>query len=206
MSYRERVLVTLVWDRISNGTKDSRVGCETFSIMSCSRTILCYLLLFLPGLLVVAPSWAHPSHESYAELEWGEQGALNVALKVIPEDLERALKLHTGESITLRDDSKTHRLLEVYLQEHFYLGRRTEPPPLTVVGIELTFRETWVYFTLRDGRSADPVLTFTVLMDTVDNQVNRARRLWQPDAPALVFRSTEPRQAIKVSQEYEPRE
>lgn len=171
------------------------------------RALSWLLLLVVQGIIGVALSFAHPSHESYAELEWDDiQGTLNVALKVIPEDLERALTLREGKPITLRNDAKTQQLVRSYLLEHFYLGRQNESLALSVEGIELAYRETWLYFSVPKPRGTDPVLTFTVLMDTVDGQINRARRLWYPSAPALVFRSTEPSQPLKVLQRQDQHE
>ena len=59
---------------------------------------------------------AHPFHASYAELSWSEAGdALEVALRVIPEDLETALSRDAGSRVLLDPEAPPAELIEAYL-------------------------------------------------------------------------------------------
>ena len=80
-------------------------------------------LLGLAALLLVAAAdlSAHPSHSSFAEVEWSERGTLDVALKVIPEDLERALSTQVRRTMVLVDTPEVRTALSAYLQQHFRL-------------------------------------------------------------------------------------
>ncbi|MCB1036066.1 MAG: hypothetical protein KDD47_19750, partial [Acidobacteria bacterium] len=61
---------------------------------------LCALFGLLPG-----PALAHPYHTTTAQAEVNrEAGTLEVALKVLPEDLERAVERYSGEKVRLELD------------------------------------------------------------------------------------------------------
>lgn len=178
-------------------------------------------------LVAAADLSAHPSHSSFAEVEWSERGTLDVALKVIPEDLERALSTQARRTMVLVDTPEVRSVLSAYLQQHFRLlhsaspGARSAAPAgdedtgatLELVGMELDYRDTWIYFSIatpltekpRSGiASGDPsglqriTLRNTLLMDVEPGQTNRVRRLWAPDASVLVFSTTEPQRDLMV--------
>ncbi len=147
-------------------------------------------------------STAHPSHASYAEIE-RDGDVFNVALSVTPEDLERALGLLAGASVTLVDTPEVRALLTTYLAEHFLLrDKRGESNAATasidLVGMELGYRDTWIYFTIDGSGISEPLLTNTLLMDLEATQTNRVKRLWAPDAPTLLFTASEPERALEV--------
>lgn len=159
---------------------------------------------FLRLLLLLAfplAAWGHPFHSSYAELERSASGALNVSLQVIPEDLERALSLQAQAPVVLVDTPALRALLTDYLAEHFSLSSGGTP---RVLGLELDYRETWIYFTL-PAPGAQATLRNTVLFDVETTQSNRVRCLWAPTAPALVFNREEPQQALAVYDATDPK-
>ena len=146
-----------------------------------------------PGL-----SQAHPFHSSYAEIEWSETGGLDVALRVIPEDLERALSLRAGRNVVLVDEPSVRELLVSYLAEHFRLLPGDDQSEPRLVGMQLDYRETWIYFSLSAPQGADAALHNPLLMDLEPTQTNRVRRLWDPEAPVMVFSAAEPRRPLAV--------
>lgn len=175
--------------------------------------------------LLASPVVGHPSHSSYAEIEWSDAGELNVALQVIPEDFERALSLATNRPMVLVDSQAVRDAIQTYLADNFYLGdidsqarlkstdNSTDAEPLpaqplainspttevVVVGMELDYRDTWIYFSIRGDVSRDSTLTNTILFDVQPTQVNRIKALWAPDSATLVFTATEPVRSLVVS-------
>lgn len=158
----------------------------------------CGLWLLLAVLLCSPAARAHSVHGSYAEIEWSPEGHLHVALQVIPEDLERALSARAGVDTALRDTPAVRELLTAYLREHFQLLGGAARRELHIVGMELDYRDTWIYFSLRAGVAPQraPRLRNTVLMDLQAAQTNRVKRLWRPEAPVLVFSAAEPERAL----------
>lgn len=155
------------------------------------------LFALLPVLLLLqSNAEAHPSHSSYAEVEWGPESSLDVALKVIPEDLERALSQTAGKRVPLLDRPEVRELLTLYLQRHFRLS--STDGPLQLVGMELAYRDTWIYFSLPATRDPQLLLENTLLMDLEPTQTNRVKRLWAPEAPVLLFTAAEPRRRLAV--------
>jgi hypothetical protein len=158
------------------------------------RTVLAAGLLWLH---LAGTAFAHPFHASYAELERGAGGTLDVALQVIPEDLEQALTEFAGRRLVLADSPAVRRVLQQYLSARFRLLADGGPAPLSLVGMELGYRDTWLYFTL----AADPAgaeLENTLLFEVADAQSNRVRCLWTPRSPALVFNAGEPRRRLPI--------
>ncbi|GAB5414406.1 MAG: hypothetical protein Cons2KO_20090 [Congregibacter sp.] len=166
--------------------------------------VLLLLAFFVSG---IDGAVAHPSHSSFAELEWSEN-SLNVALKIVPEDLERALSLQAGENITLVDTPETRALLQRFLARTFRLleeraladGATVRPraAPLSLVGMQLDYRETWIFFSFAAQRAGNYRLENTVLMDLEPTQTNRVRQLWDLSAPTLVFTASEPQRSLAV--------
>lgn len=147
---------------------------------------------------------AHPSHASYAELEWSAK-SLDVALKLVPEDLERALSLLAGENITLVDTPPVRTLLQTYLARRFRLlpvsatrDQASVTASLTLVGMQLDYRETWLYFRVPADPDVPYALENTLLMELEPTQTNRARRLWAAESPTLVFTVSEPQRPLAV--------
>ena len=143
----------------------------------------------------------HPFHASYAELSRSRAGdALQVALRVIPEDLETALSRTAGRPVRLDPEAPAAALIEAYLDRHFRLRAAAGTAPgAAFLGLEVAYDETWLYFTVPLGSAAAPlVLHNSLLFDVAEAQSNRVRCLWAPDAPVLVFTAAEPSQPLPV--------
>ncbi|GHD29455.1 DUF6702 family protein [Halioglobus pacificus] len=144
--------------------------------------------------LCVALAQAHPNHTSFAEVDWSEdRSSLEVSLRVIPEDLEQALAFISGAPVNLQQPD-IDTLLAAYLQRHFQVADpQGSVAPVTLVGTSVQYRQTWLYFTLAAPAEQPLSLTNTLLLDTVEGQVNQVRPLWQ--AESLIFNaetSTQP--------------
>lgn len=149
-----------------------------------------HLVGLLTGLLWVALASAHPNHSSYAELDWSDDATqLEVSLKVVPEDLERALSERSGTPFVLGQGSEgASALLESYLRERFRVHRAsTGPGALNLLGLDVGHSETWIYFTVDANPAKDWVLENRLLLEIHESQSNRVRCLWTPPGTALLY-------------------
>ena len=97
---------------------------------------------------------AHPYHFSVAELELNrETASLEVALRVFPEDLEKALRYHAERQSKkpVRLDAKEgvdERIVEYLKSAFVVVGRGAKKPASDIrwVGKELSAKEAWLYF------------------------------------------------------------
>lgn len=152
--------------------------------------LLCLLALALPA-------QGHPSHTSFAEIGWGEDGtALEISLRVIPEDLENVLGLREGEPIALQDTPEHRNIIAAWLQDAFVISTAGRPLPQELVGLDLGYAKTWVYFTVSADQQQELQLLNTVMhrynRDRGQLQVNQVQRLWEPAVQRMTFTSSEP--------------
>jgi hypothetical protein len=110
--------------------------------------VACALLLALP-----TTSAAHPYHVSNAQAEVdAKRGALEVALEVDADTLERALSRRSKAPLQLEscDRDRLDKLAAGYLRAVFKVSERSpgglEQRPLRFVGLELEGRVAWLYF------------------------------------------------------------
>ncbi|MEQ8516225.1 MAG: hypothetical protein RIC38_11520 [Chromatocurvus sp.] len=156
----------------------------------------------LAALLAAGGAFAHPFHSSYAEIGWSDGGGqLEVALRVIPEDLEAALSRQEADTVVLVQSPPVLRAIETYLQATFQVqGADGRVRPVSLGGFEAGYRETWLYFTVEAADSETLSLRHTVLLDEDITQRNQTRRLWEPGADVLVFTADQPRQTLWAPQ------
>lgn len=91
---------------------------------------------------------AHPFHVTLAEAELdAKSGNLEVALRVKPEDLERALSAMTNRKISLEKEAKVDALILRYLKGalKFSTGKK-KAGDISFVGKELSRKALWLYF------------------------------------------------------------
>ncbi|MFN2288828.1 MAG: DUF6702 family protein [Chromatocurvus sp.] len=165
--------------------------------MTVFRTLL--LLSVLVAALAAGIATGHPFHSSYTEINWSEGNEqLEVALRVIPEDLENALSRQAGERVVLLQRPGVHNTLEAYLRQTFkVLSERGEQPRmLSLQGFESGHRETWLYFTVEVTRNQTLTLRHTVLFDEDITQRNQTRRLWRGESDIMVFTRQNPEQTL----------
>ncbi len=148
------------------------------------RTSVGYLrvLLVLLGTAASVAS-AHPFHATLSEIEWNAQTSrLEVAVRVDPGDLERALRARTGRRLVLEHETEDARdgLLAEFVKETFRVAgfgdqRAGRPWKAQVhfVGHELAPRFAWLYFELSfpgDVRRLE--ITQSMFTAVVPRQVN----------------------------------
>ncbi len=90
---------------------------------------------------------AHDFHFSQSEAEFNrETNRLEVAIRVINHDLERALSHHFGKNKALALEEADPQLA-TYLTKVFRLRcPNTAPAELVWIGKEIEVRESWLYF------------------------------------------------------------
>lgn len=158
------------------------------------------LSIFYLALLIGVPNaLAHPWHTSFAEIGWNDAGdALEVSLRVLPEDLETALTWHSGETVVLVNNPEVRNLSLAYLAEHFLLHSESGEVfrPDKVLGMEIAHDAAWLYFTVPADTGLRLSLYNAVLMDVDGGQTNRARPLWLAPRQTLLFTSARPEQSL----------
>jgi len=92
---------------------------------------------------------AHPYHTTVAEAEYNPTtNHLEIALRVMPEDLEEALAKHLGRQLILEREEGLEAHLAAYLSEVFELNCGNRKSTLEWAGMELETKQVWLYFEL----------------------------------------------------------
>lgn len=118
---------------------------------------------------------SHPFHVSLAEVEYNpESKSLEIALKVWPEDLEKALQRMEKKKIDLDGRKDLDRLIERYVKRNIYVsedGKKINE--IQWIGQEIGIKEAWLYFEIPTGQ---PPVGFrfknTLFFELQDDQVN----------------------------------
>jgi hypothetical protein len=105
----------------------------------------------------------------------GLSGTLQVALRVIPEDLESILSIVEKRTVILDDSQDTDKAIINYLWQFFRIRNETGKQ-LTMhwVGKDVKHSATWLYFEYPVNHSQSLTLENRVLMDYKETQINRA--------------------------------
>ena len=140
---------------------------------------------------------AHPSHTSFAEIAWSESGEqLEVALRVIPEDLEDVLALREQRKVALFFTDRMQVMLETWLRDDFAVSDGENDLKPEVLGMEVDHRAAWIYFTIDADAGRELTLAYRLLQrmnrDRGQVQINTLQRLWQPANDRLSFTDTSP--------------
>jgi Domain of unknown function (DUF6702) len=139
--------------------------------------------------------FAHPYHNSVAQITWKDtaapnsqsndfastrntnstlSGTLQVALKVIPEDLEAVLGIHHQRTVVLDDHPKTDKIIFDYLWQRFRVRNEAgKQLPMQWLGKQVNHNNTWLYFEILVSPSARLNLENRILMDLKSSQINR---------------------------------
>jgi hypothetical protein len=90
----------------------------------------------------------HPYHVTIAEAELNTKTKkLEVALKLRPEDLERALSARLQKKINIEKHPKIDALITAYLQSCLtFKDKKGKAQKLSWVGKELNLKSLWLYF------------------------------------------------------------
>ena len=156
--------------------------------------------------LALAAFWAsslaeaHPFHSSRAEVDYrAECRCLEVALAVVPEELEAALGRIAGKRVPL-ESPETEAAIVEYLKTRFVVtpagSPGAEPLPIEWVGREVSHREAWLYFKVT-GVGGDFDLIDRVLFEAEPSQVNHVLLRGIGEPRALLFRTGD--RAVRVT-------
>ena len=137
-----------------------------------TRTVAAALLLVLAAANLAT---AHPNHVSLADTEWNAKtGRLEVALKVHPNDLERALRRRFRRRVVLDKTPDIDQLIQKYLVQVFVVkGTDGKQARLHWVGKEVSVKAAWLYFELPLAHGPNGA-TFSnrILFELLPDQVN----------------------------------
>lgn len=128
-----------------------------------------------------APIAAHPYGTTTAQLDWREEGnKLEVAVRALPEQLEKALSQHQGAPFDLDDPApKTDLALQAYLRATFRAESAAgEAATLRWIGKEVAFDAVWLYFELVFDKPTKPAglkIRQTMLLELGQDQLNTVR-------------------------------
>ncbi len=153
-------------------------------------------------ILPATPPQAHPAHSSFAELGWNESGTqLEVALRVIPEDLETVLSVQAGDRVVLQDTPALRQLLTTWLARNFIVRTAGgEAGAIELAGMELAYDKSWLYFTVALPRQDGLTLENRILQDLASErehyQLNQVQRLWRGPKDRLQFSAADLVQAL----------
>ena len=158
------------------------------------------LVGFMWWLLSALPVAAHPSHSSYTEIAWNRAGdTLEVSMRIIPEELETALSWRSasGAPVVLENEAISAPLVEAYLSDTFQIrNTASELMPLSLVGMNISYAESWLYFTVTASHHDRLSLRLTVLQELESQQINRVRRLWRDADDNQIHRQNGPEQLL----------
>lgn len=135
---------------------------------------------------------AHPFHASRAEADYrAECRCLEVALAVVPEELEAALERISGKRLPL-ESPEAEAEIAAYLKTRFVVAPAGPPGagplPIEWVGREVTYREAWLYFKVT-GVEGDFDLVDRVLFEAEPSQVNHVLLRGIGEPKTLSFRA-----------------
>ncbi|WIO73928.1 hypothetical protein QP938_11580 [Porticoccaceae bacterium LTM1] len=108
---------------------------------------MAFLMLMAFGLWA-SVTHAHKFHHSFAEATVNsDRQTLEVALKVIPEDLETALESQVGKRVNLESTKDIDQEIIKYLWASFQFSSETgHQLDMVWVGKEITHKAAWLYF------------------------------------------------------------
>lgn len=158
--------------------------------MGTAHSLIAALLLW-PALAL-----AHPFHGSYAELGWAEdQQAIEVAMRVNAEDVEQALAAGADSALVPLEDVPAEQL-QAWLNSAFRLYSGEQHLPVRLVGREVGYEASWLYFTVPARPDQSLSLAVPALLARHPQQQNRVRLLWQAQESNHLFSSPQQRRAI----------
>ncbi|MEO0812229.1 MAG: DUF6702 family protein [Myxococcota bacterium] len=125
------------------------------------------------GLLALGVSaHAHPQHRTTAQADVrADRGVLEVALRVHPADLARAIELRDESTLTAPDSEQK---LRAYLQRRFRVVQEDAVSTLRWVGLEPEGSDLWLYFEL-PIRKGPAELSNRVFFELFETQINVLR-------------------------------
>lgn len=137
---------------------------------------------------------AHAYHASLAEIELNQRtGSLEVALRLIPEDLARALSRAAGRRVDLDRVAEAAPVAASYLRQKFLVTLQTpsagRPVAPRWLGMEVSVKEAWLYMEFSLPSTARQVLLVNrVLFELEKQQLNTVDARTAKGRSSFVFR------------------
>ncbi len=124
-------------------------------------------------LAMTTPVMAHPAHVCLTEMDYNREGqSIEAAIKLVPEDLEQAMRASGLEVSAIEQTPQIEALIEQYLHSRIYL---TDASGNThrgqLLGKEVSHRALWLYV-LFPATAGTYTLHNTLLHEHLDEQVN----------------------------------
>ena len=116
----------------------------------------------------------HPFHVSVAEIEYNaESKKLECALRIWPEDLEKALNKLSEVKIDLDSAKDIDERIFKYMQSKIKISDGEKASNLIWVGKELEIKQGWLYFEVETGAKPDDFsFSNQMFFELQDEQVN----------------------------------
>ncbi|MEM7018998.1 MAG: DUF6702 family protein [Pseudomonadota bacterium] len=132
---------------------------------------------------------AHPTHTSFAEIRLNQASqTLEIALRVIPEDLESILSNRAGKPFSLNNSETADRQIIEYLWEAFQvINEHKKRLELRWVGKEVTYAGAWLYFEMPLNNAQKLTLNNRVLLDWNTAQINTVKFINDDSHKMLTF-------------------
>lgn len=119
-------------------------------------------------------STTHPFHVSVAEIEYNSGSKkLECALRIWPEDLEKALNNSSTEKIDLDSTKDIDERIFKYMQSKIKVADGDKNSKLIWVGKEMGIKQGWLYFEVETGVQPDGFsFSNQMFFELQDDQVN----------------------------------
>lgn len=160
-----------------------------------------YHILWL--FVVVAPAYAHPAHETNAEMVWNSKTrSLEVALQLRGIDLEAALTKKCSKKVDLDTTLDVDARIQEYIASVFTVRSPTgRPVRLKYAGKTIDEWRVWLYFEFPLG-TEDPfgaTVTNRFLFGTLENQTNQLAFLVGQTRASLIFDQLHPTRELPAN-------
>jgi hypothetical protein len=141
---------------------------------------------------------AHPFHVSVAEIEYNSVSKkLECALRIWPEDLEKALNKSSTEKIDLDATKDIDKRIFKYMQSKIKIADDGKVAKLIWVGKEMDIKQGWLYFEVETG--VPPVgFSFSnqMFFELQDDQVNMFNFRFEDRRASISFTNVKSRHQL----------
>lgn len=154
-------------------------------------------------LLAIASGAAHGHsfHASLAELVWdGDSKALQLSVRLVPDDLEEAVSRHARRKVRL-EDAGADALLAAYVAEKMAISADGVPLKWKWVGQDADVHSVWLHLEASlDSPPRRLVITNSLLHEVLDEQVNSVTVKLGSSRSTLTFAAGSGAQSVDLSE------
>ena len=126
------------------------------------------------ALVATTTAAAHPFHVTLSETNYNPKNdTLEIALRVNPFDLERALSRKAKRRIDIDRSADLDKRLEAYVNEHFRVTSENKAPfEINWIGKEISLKTAWLYFEVGLDGVEKVDVTNSLFFELEHDQVN----------------------------------